>query len=113
MKGKVTVRELYKPKVRCKSANSPKRCSLYSDLLTSLSSSLTQPCLPMGELVLRGNGLKRKRANNQSNFIIYPFDLRQTLPKYLRTILNEFEAHKICYPFHPYSAQKAKKLLCK
>ena len=38
------------------------------------------------------NGVKIKRAINKSNRIIHTFELRKTLPKYLGTILNEFEA---------------------
>ena len=43
------------------------------------------------KLVLRGNRVKRWRDIKQSNCIIHMFDLRKTLPKYLRTLLNEFE----------------------
>ena len=65
---------------------------LYSGFLTSLSSSLTQLFFTNIKLALQVNKVKIWRAVNQSNRIIHTFDLRQTLPKYLRTILNEFEA---------------------
>ena len=52
----------------------------------------TQLFFTIRKLALRGNKVKRYRAINQSNRIIHMFDLGQTLPKYLRTILNEFEA---------------------
>ena len=72
---------------------------LHSDLLklclkkntTSLSSSLTQLCFMIRKLALPGNGVNRQRAINQLNHNIHKFDLRQTLQKYLRTFLNEFE----------------------
>ena len=41
---------------------------------------------------MRGNKVKIWKDINQSNSIIHTFDLRQTLPKYVGTILNEFEA---------------------
>ena len=43
------------------------------------------------KLVLLGNGSKRWKYINQSNHNIHKFDLRKTLPKYLRTFLKEFE----------------------
>ena len=65
---------------------------LHSDLFKSLSSSLTQLYFRIIKLALRGNGVKRYRAFTQSNRNIHNFDLRQTLPKYLRTILKFFKA---------------------
>ena len=62
---------------------------LHSDLLTSLSSSLTPLFFTIKKTVMRTNEIKRLRAINQSYFIIHTFDLRQTLPKYLRTFLHE------------------------
>ena len=67
-----------------------KKMFLHSDLLTSLSFLLTQLCFTIRKLMLRGNGLKRQRAINQSKIIMHTFDLRQNLPKYLRNFLNKF-----------------------
>ena len=72
---------------------------LHSDLLkfclkkntTSLSSFLTQLYFTIIKPALQGNGVKIYIAINQSNNNIYKFNLRQTLPKYLRIFLNEFE----------------------
>ena len=44
------------------------------------------------KLVLRTNEIKILRAINQSNRITHTFDLRYTLPKYIKTILNGFKA---------------------
>ena len=68
-----------------------KNMFLHSDLLTSLISSLTQLFITIRKLALRGNGVKRWSEINQSNYNIHKFNWRQTLPKYLRTFLNEFE----------------------
>ena len=65
---------------------------LHIDLLILLSSPLTQLFFTIIKPALRVNKVKRNRAINQSNRIIHMFDLRKTLPKYLRTVLNEFEA---------------------
>ena len=43
------------------------------------------------KIALLGNGVKIWRDINQSNRIFHNFDLRQTLQKYIRTFLNEFE----------------------
>ena len=64
---------------------------MQSDFLTSLSSPVTQLFFTIIKLALRGNGVKIQRPINQSNHNIHKFDLRQTLPKYLRTFLNKFE----------------------
>ena len=58
---------------------------------TSLNSSLTQPFLMISKLAWRGNGVKIHRSINQSNHNIHKFYLRQSLPKYPRTFLNEIE----------------------
>ena len=62
---------------------------LHSDLLTSLSSSLTPLFFTIKKLALRSNEIKRYSAIHQSNRIIHTFDLRRTLPKYIRTFLHE------------------------
>ena len=51
-----------------------KHMFLHSDLLTSLTSSLTQLFFTIRKLALRGNKVKRLRAINQSNRIIDTFD---------------------------------------
>ena len=56
-----------------------------------MSSTLTQLCYTIRKLAFQGNEVKIYRAINQLNNIIHKFDLRQTLQKYLRTFLNEFE----------------------
>ena len=43
------------------------------------------------KLALQTNEINRLNAINQSYRIIYTFDLRQTLPKYLRTFLHKNE----------------------
>ena len=43
---------------------------------TSLSSSLTKLCFKIRKLAFQGNGVKIKRAINQSNRNIQKFDLR-------------------------------------
>ena len=68
-----------------------KKMFLHIYLFKSMSSSLTKLCFTIIKLVLQGNGVKRYRAINQSNHNIHKFDLRQTLPKCLKTILNKFE----------------------
>ena len=89
---------------------------LYSDLLTSASSSLTQLIFTIKKLAMRTNGGK-KSTINQYYCIIRTFDLCQTLAKYLRTFLHENAAltigltdqsgYSICLlygqSFHPYS----------
>ena len=72
-----------------------KKMFLHSDLLTSLTSSLTQLFFTIRELASQGNKVKIWRAINQSNRIIHTSDLSQTLLLYLRTILNDFEAQTI------------------
>ena len=62
---------------------------LQNDFLTSLSPSLTPLFFTLRKIVLQNNDIKRYRAINQSNRIMHTFDLLQTLPKYLRTFLNE------------------------
>ena len=69
-----------------------KNMFLHIDLLILLSSPLTQLFFTIIKPALGVNKVKRNRAINQSNRIIHMFDLRKTLPKYLRTVLNEFEA---------------------
>ena len=68
-----------------------KKMFVHSGLLTSLSSSLTQLFFTNRKLALRVNKAKIWGAINQSNRIIHTFDLSQTLPKYIRNFLNEFE----------------------
>ena len=68
-----------------------KNMFFHSDLLTSLTSSLTQLCLMIRKLALRSDGVKRWKDINQPNHNIHKFDLHQTLPKYLRIFLNKFE----------------------
>ena len=69
---------------------------------------------------MRTNGIKIWSTINQSNCIIRTFDLRRTLPKYLRTFLHENAVltigltdqlgYSICLlygqSFHPYSVSK-------
>ena len=69
-----------------------KNMFLHIDLLILLSSPLTQLFFTIIKPALGVNKVKRNRAINQSNRIIHMLDLRKTLPKYLRTILNKFEA---------------------
>ena len=73
----------------------------------------------------RTNEKKIYRAINLPNRNIHTLNLRQTLPEYLRTILNEFEALKIwlmdqsylrimikvSYQLQPYSTQSETQLL--
>ena len=56
--------------------------------LTSLSYFLKPLFFRIIKLALRTNEIKRYRAINQSNLIIYTFDLRWTLLKYLRTFFH-------------------------
>ena len=51
---------------------------------TSLSSSLTKLCFTIRKLELQGNGVKIKRAIDQSNDNIHKLELCQTLQKYIR-----------------------------
>ena len=44
------------------------------------------------KIALRGYGVRICKDINQKNRNIHKFDLRQTLPRYLRAILNKFEA---------------------
>ena len=83
---------MHKSKVRCTSANSPKiySCTVIFFDITEFFPDTT--FFTIRKLALRGNKVKIYRAINQSNSIIDTFDLRQTLPKYIRTILNKFEA---------------------
>ena len=53
-----------------------KNMFLHSDLLTSLTSSLTPLFFTIRTLALRTNEIKRWRAINQPNRIIHTFDLR-------------------------------------
>ena len=62
---------------------------LHKYLLTSLNSSLTPLFFIIRKLALRTNEIKRQRAINQSNHIIHIFDLRRTLPKYLRIFFSQ------------------------
>ena len=91
---------------------------LHSDLLISLSSSLTPLFFTIKKLAMRTNEIKRYSAINQSYCIICTFDLRQTLPKYLRICLHGNAVLMICLTdqsgysicllygqtFHPYSS---------
>ena len=52
-----------------------KNMYLHSDLLTSLTSSLTPLFLMIRKLALRTNAIKRRRVINQSVCIIHTFDL--------------------------------------
>ena len=54
-----------------------------------MSSSLTPLFFTIKKLVLQTNVIKKWIDINQSYRIIHTFDLRQTLPKYLRTFLQE------------------------
>ena len=58
---------------------------LHSDLLTSLSSSLTPLFFSIKKLAMQTSEIKRYGAINQSYCIIHTFDLRRTSPKYIKT----------------------------
>ena len=97
VKGIVSVREVHEPKVRVASAKSPNICSstvIFCSCVCiknrrSLSSYLIELFFMIEKLALRTNKIKRQRAINQSYRIIHTFDLRQNLPKYIRTFLHE------------------------
>ena len=94
---------------------------LHSDLLTSVSSSLTQLFFTIKKLAMRTNGINIYSTINQSYCIICTFDLRRTLPKYIRTFLHknavltigltDQSGYSICLlygkTFHTYSMVKS------
>ena len=63
--------------------------------IRSLSSDLTQFFLFLKKFALQTNKIKIWSAINQSYHIIYAFDLRWTLQKYLRTFLHKNEVMMI------------------